>query len=167
MRDFETFNPKEDVFNKPLPSGARELCKRGEIGGLKETMSSWHNRTDSLGNHRDKTVTGQVRARWNSNTEKGEWTLSPIPNSEATYNWHPLAKEKLLFSNGVSLCALTAYTVAPWTATDGQQKQTQWYICRFFVSYCFVWTFFLSFWPFACIYYGFLFCISVGFWLSP
>lgn len=52
---FGTLSPKWDVVIKPLPSGLRELCGRGDgkivgargDGDSKETESSRHNRTDA------------------------------------------------------------------------------------------------------------------------
>lgn len=50
-----TLSPKRDVVIKPLPSGLRELCARGDgkllepegMGDSKETVSFRHNRTDA------------------------------------------------------------------------------------------------------------------------
>lgn len=39
--------------------------------------------------------------------EREAWRQAPIPTWEASCNWHLLAKEKSVFSNGVSLCILT------------------------------------------------------------
>jgi hypothetical protein len=51
MRDLRILSSKWDVFMKSLPSGLRELCRRGSRKirasgeGAKETRSSTHNRT--------------------------------------------------------------------------------------------------------------------------
>lgn len=46
----------------------------------------------------------QVQARWDPGAEREKWTWAPIPNQEASYNWHLLAKEKkIVFSRTVSL----------------------------------------------------------------
>lgn len=59
-------------------------------------------------------------------------------------SWHLLAKEKVVFSNWVSLSILITLKGGTHThEVDGQHKITKRYLCRHFVSHCFVCLFIL------------------------
>lgn len=123
---------------------------------------SRHNRTEAHRSprdcnrmHRVSTGLGQM---WScTGSGKQTWTLTP--KQQAISNWHPPAKEKLIFFNRVSLSILITLT----GRSHAQQymavsKQTQWYFYRLFVSYDFVWACFLLYWTFLA-YYGFQFYV--------
>lgn len=68
------------------------------------------------------TCTGltQLQTRWHPSTEKGKWTCAPLPNQEAISSWQPPAKEKLIFSSGVS-----AYKKAGPRPSRGRPTQNE------------------------------------------
>lgn len=62
----------------------------------------------------------QLQTRWHPSTEKGKWTCAPLPNQEAVSSWQPPAKEKLIFSSGVS-----AYKKAGPRPSRGRPTQNE------------------------------------------
>lgn len=68
-------------------------------------MSSRHSRTDAHINS-DSVATCARPHRFEPGgflVLRGELSQVPTPNYEAIFNWFPLIKERLVFSNGVSL----------------------------------------------------------------
>jgi hypothetical protein len=123
VRDLGTLSPKWNVFTKSLPSGLRKPCGRGGGKIVRSQMGQKIQRKQGTSETIELTqykVTEMVAAAQGLHRFKldgvpilreREWTRSLIPNPQAISNWHPLAKDKSVFLNKVSLSTQTTLKV--------------------------------------------------------
>lgn len=117
-----TLSPKRDVVIKPLPSGLRELCARGDgkllepegMGDSKETVSFRHNRTDA--HELTETVCVPVLRRENGHGPLSK-KLPPI---------YICLQRKTLFSKGVSQGEGWGPGMGKWVSSGGNKGVDCW-----------------------------------------
>lgn len=82
---------------------------------------------------------------------RGTWTRAPTPSQAATCNWQPHAKEKIVFSSGVSLGELMHTRGGSMPSSKlPTLNQLKANFCRL-LSHIILFGPFLSYWSFACI----------------
>lgn len=139
-----------------------ELCTRDKRS-VQATEDEWHKGDSAFQTQQDRHTyelrdSGRHRActglsQIGSQCWKGKLIRGLIP-TQAMSNWQQYAKEKKIFSKGVSLSIQTTLK-APCPVVGGQQKQLGGGFVDF-GTYCFVWTFFFSnLSGLLIVYYGF------------
>lgn len=96
-KDFEAISSKWNVFNKPLPSGLRDLCGRGSKNVVRARGYGWLQNTIKvmyIKTHRDWQCARGYKA--SSLTGLQCWKvimdMAPTCNQKVICNWYLLAK---------------------------------------------------------------------------
>lgn len=124
--------PEWDVFIRPIPSGLGDLSGKRRHNDFKRQRGWKTSRKKAFQPQQDRhthelTKSGRVHTACDR--------LKPIstPNQEAICNWQPLAKEKLVFSSGVSVCRLLHLRAGPCPGVVGQHNTNSMVFCKTFI----------------------------------